>query len=226
MRFIAGLIIGIALIGVLPASCGAQQAPSDGGSMEDRRQRMEQMLDMVRQAPDERWSQQKPHMIDRLVSRIREQSPNNEAASAEAGKTFGAIFDHVRSLSDGQFEKQKEQLVAAMMRTMSNAMGMGEPGSAPGGERMTRGMADGSSNASPWIDVHVHLTSSSNDFSGAVSTALAAMDKSGIQRMIVMPPPQDKLAGSEYDGLIAAIRPHADRFAFLAGGSCAAELSA
>ncbi|RPI74486.1 MAG: hypothetical protein EHM45_18800, partial [Desulfobacteraceae bacterium] len=46
----------------------------------------------------------------------------------------------------------------------------------------------------PFIDIHNHLITeggsrSMPDFPGAVKTALTAMDKLGVQKMLILPPP-------------------------------------
>ena len=73
----------------------------------------------------------------------------------------------------------------------------------------------------PVIDVHVHLLGGrgqSRDFSAAVQAAIEEMDRFGIRKAIILPPPQiDAQLVYDYSAFAQALRP-TNRFAFLAGG--------
>lgn len=79
-----------------------------------------------------------------------------------------------------------------------------------------------------WIDCHAHLqpvypahgVGLSLDWSGAVHTALAAMDAAVISRTVLMPPPMMPFQDGMYDAgeLRAVCTQHNDRFLFMAGG--------
>lgn len=74
----------------------------------------------------------------------------------------------------------------------------------------------------PVIDVHVHLLAGRRqtpDFGGAVDAAIKEMDRFAIRKAVVLPPPQiDAQPVYDYSDFAQALRRHADRFAFLAGG--------
>jgi hypothetical protein len=114
------------------------------------------------------------------------------------------------------------------------AQPMGRPGPRPG---MGPGMGEGpqapieeppleAKNGVPLIDVHAHLVTSSPgmvgaDFAGAARAAISWMDRVGISRMLVMPPPYGATEidrSYEYDAFRDALRAYPGRFGFLAGG--------
>lgn len=69
-----------------------------------------------------------------------------------------------------------------------------------------------------WIDVHVHLVGDRSDFRGAIAAAVAAMDDSGISKMVLMSPPN--VSGGrlwDVDDFLPVLAPRA-RFGFLGGG--------
>lgn len=78
------------------------------------------------------------------------------------------------------------------------------------------------------IDVHNHLfahyRSSSRidevDYEGAAKVALDAMNRLGIKRIFIMPPPfpPDLPGRYTYEDLIGTVKKYPDRFAFLGGG--------
>lgn len=75
----------------------------------------------------------------------------------------------------------------------------------------------------PIIDCHSHLqvnlASGGFDWDGGLKVALAHMDKLGIKRLLVQPPPQPPGFGGAYDlELGPAVKRTASRFGFLAGG--------
>jgi len=77
----------------------------------------------------------------------------------------------------------------------------------------------------PFIDIHNHLITeggsrSMPDFPGAVKTALAAMDKLGVQKMLILPPPFPPGHRGQYtaDAFLRVIKKYPDRFGFLDGG--------
>ena len=74
-----------------------------------------------------------------------------------------------------------------------------------------------------YLDVHNHLfgtTKDGHDFAGAANTAVGTMDRLGISRMVVMPPPftVGQSGVHKIDVLLPAIKGHPGRFAFLGGG--------
>ncbi len=77
------------------------------------------------------------------------------------------------------------------------------------------------------IDTHDHLSgaygqggSGRTDYEGAARAALADMDRLGIRRMLIMPPPQPPGFDNLYtmEDLLGAARGHAGRFSVLGGG--------
>ena len=78
-----------------------------------------------------------------------------------------------------------------------------------------------------YIDAHNHLmgrfgppTRQVLDYEGAAQVALGAMDKYGIKKILVMPPPfaPDNKNQYECDDFIGIIKKYPDRFSFLGGG--------
>ena len=73
----------------------------------------------------------------------------------------------------------------------------------------------------PIIDVHVHLLGRrgpSRDFSGAVEAAIQEMDRFGIRKAIILPPPQiDAQDVYDYSAFAQTLRA-SNRFVFLGGG--------
>jgi len=78
-----------------------------------------------------------------------------------------------------------------------------------------------------FIDVHNHLlvhygppSSAQVDCEGAAQVALAAMDRVGIARMFIMPPPFTPEHPNlyTYEELLGAVKNYPDRFSFLGGG--------
>ena len=80
-------------------------------------------------------------------------------------------------------------------------------------------------NGVPLIDVHAHLVTrnpgmAGADFAGAARAAVSWMDRVGISRMLVMPPPFGAAEidrAYEYDAFGTALRAHPGRFGFLGG---------
>lgn len=76
----------------------------------------------------------------------------------------------------------------------------------------------------PYIDTHAHLdgriSPMATDYEGAVSDALETMNRMGIRKTLVMPPPFSSGHPGQYDfeAFLAAIRQHPARFGFLGGG--------
>lgn len=74
----------------------------------------------------------------------------------------------------------------------------------------------------PWVDVHLHLVGGrerSPDFAGAVEAAIREMDRFGIARAIVLPPPQiDSQPVYDAHAFRGALARHRGRFAHLGGG--------
>lgn len=74
-----------------------------------------------------------------------------------------------------------------------------------------------------WIDVHSHLAvGRGGAVSAAVAAALGSMQRHGIGRLILMPPPQvtGMMQNVSAEELAAAAASHPDRIAFLGGGGC------
>lgn len=80
----------------------------------------------------------------------------------------------------------------------------------------------------PLIDVHVHFQPVPGGLpAGAVQGAVDSMNRLGIERSLLMPPPQVDTAQKGFHDLSdlqRAARPHADRFAFLGGSALNAML--
>ncbi|MDP7663388.1 MAG: amidohydrolase family protein [Nitrospinota bacterium] len=73
-----------------------------------------------------------------------------------------------------------------------------------------------------FIDVHVHLIggqSNNEDYEGAVNEAIENMDRLGIHKAIILPPPQ-VISQNQYDypSFVHALRQYPGRFSFLGGG--------
>ena len=78
-----------------------------------------------------------------------------------------------------------------------------------------------------YIDTHNHIvgklgprSGSSPDYEGAAGVALKAMNRFGIKKMLIMPPPFPLNPPHTYDieDLIETVSRHANRFGFLGGG--------
>lgn len=83
-----------------------------------------------------------------------------------------------------------------------------------------------------YIDVHMHLAAdrggtrgrkpgpSQMEYGPAASTLISEMDKLGIKKTVVMPPPQtkDQKAKISYKGFLDVVNARQDRLAFAAGG--------
>ena len=79
------------------------------------------------------------------------------------------------------------------------------------------------SSGPPIIDTHAHIQAgggrSGADWEGGLRTALANMDKLGITRTLIQPPPQPYGHENLYDlEFAAAVKRHANRFGMVAGG--------
>lgn len=75
----------------------------------------------------------------------------------------------------------------------------------------------------PIIDTHAHLlgrTEIASDFRDSADFAIGQMNLLGIRRTLLLPPPQPPGFARSYDHelLLPAVRAHADRLSFLAGG--------
>src|SRR5262249_21250187 len=81
-----------------------------------------------------------------------------------------------------------------------------------------QGKTSASGANSPYIDVHSHMDISNPDSS--VQSALGVMALSGARKLIFMPSPfsPDDKVKFEAEAFIPALKPHPDKFAFLAGG--------
>ncbi len=73
-----------------------------------------------------------------------------------------------------------------------------------------------------FIDVHVHLIggrSNNEDYRGAAIEAIDHMDRLGIRKAIIMPPPQViNKDWYDYPAFVHALHKYPDRFSFLGGG--------
>ena len=139
------------------------------------------------------------------------------------GKTSGTgeflqcMRTHRHELLAGckDFMREKEERQGGAPERNSGSQKSAEGASAEGARR-----AGGIS----FIDTHSHLDGKrpygKADYAGAVETALKRMDKLGISKGIVMPPPMpDNFpANYECEDFLPALKKHADRFAFLCGG--------
>jgi hypothetical protein len=79
--------------------------------------------------------------------------------------------------------------------------------------------------AAPIIDTHAHLQARGphhrqSDFGGAAAEALEGMDREGISRTIIMPPPfgPDSPGRYDFEELASAIGEHSSRLSCLGGG--------
>jgi hypothetical protein len=71
----------------------------------------------------------------------------------------------------------------------------------------------------PHIDVHMHLVGGQQRLFGeAVENCVAAMEKFGITKGVVMSPPQAPPGNFDYADFLPELRRHSNRFAFLGGG--------
>jgi predicted TIM-barrel fold metal-dependent hydrolase len=73
----------------------------------------------------------------------------------------------------------------------------------------------------PYVDVHAHFAPGANlDFEKAVASAVATMDRYGIETTVVMSPPRSQKIGTNYDAdnFRAALAKYPGRFAYLGGG--------
>lgn len=72
--------------------------------------------------------------------------------------------------------------------------------------------------AARWIDVHMHLIGGrGREFEEAARSAVATMDRFGIETAVVFPPPMP-MAVFDYTDYVPALKQFPGRFAFLAGG--------
>jgi predicted TIM-barrel fold metal-dependent hydrolase len=73
-----------------------------------------------------------------------------------------------------------------------------------------------------FIDAHVHLIAGRGehkDFEGATIEAIGHMDRLGIRKAIILPPPQvTSQDGYDYPAFVHALSKYPDRFSFLGGG--------
>lgn len=70
-----------------------------------------------------------------------------------------------------------------------------------------------------WSDVHLHLIGGrEKQFDQAAERALAHMDRHGIAKAVVFPPPMPNAGIFDYTDYVPALRKHPRRFGFLAGG--------
>ncbi len=75
-----------------------------------------------------------------------------------------------------------------------------------------------------WIDTHTHLESGPgmgprSDPGTVVGPALAMMDRQGLQKILIMPPPSPReQLSSDYEVLSRIVKENPQRFAFLGGG--------
>lgn len=70
-----------------------------------------------------------------------------------------------------------------------------------------------------WSDVHLHLIGGQKrQFDQAAERALAHMERIGIAKAVVFPPPMARAGLFDYEDYLPALRKHPGRFSFLAGG--------
>jgi len=132
----------------------------------------------------------KADALVRLQDRMTGRGITDSAARlAEIGK----IFDEAIAMKPADFAQNQAQLVNRIMEQMRpGGAGAGAPPDAAAMTPAAGGPATAPVKAIPWIDVHVHfVTGMQADYAGAAGAALALMDKNGIRRMIIMPPPED-----------------------------------
>lgn len=118
-------------------------------------------------------------------------------------------------------------LVAGGVAWTGSAVAQMRPSEAPaGGRRTMQGpppMEGATAEGPPIIDTHAHLlgrTEIASDFLNSANFAIGQMDLLGIRRTLLLPPPQPPGFARSYDHelLLPAVRAHADRLSFLAGG--------
>ena len=73
------------------------------------------------------------------------------------------------------------------------------------------------------IDTYAHLQARGahhpqSDFGGAAAKALEGMDREGMSRAIIMPPPFSPDSPGKYEDFTGAIGEHTSRFSYLGGG--------
>ncbi|MCP4687171.1 MAG: hypothetical protein GY859_03915, partial [Desulfobacterales bacterium] len=100
--------------------------------------------------------------------------------------------------------------------------------SGPGSKGAPAPAADHLKSGASYIDVHSHLAGKilrgpsrgQSDYEGAARVALEMMDKLGIEKMFIMPPPFQPDHPGVYDvtALMGVVRKHPGRFAVLGGG--------
>ena len=225
-----GMLFAIlAIAGCLSAVCGEP----DGGPQEAR-MRITRTLGDARSASDDQWPALKKQVLGRMQSRMEQQGRADAQTIASAIGEIGKVLDSVRKLSGDEFNAQRDDTVAKLMRITASGMGRGPaPGPADAGNDQGKPPKGGVDNPPPdpasgkrfqWIDVHNHLmVGPQPDYAGAVKVALAAMDQAGISKMIVMPTPGIGGKGgkvlNECDRFVEAIGKYPGRFAFLGGGA-------
>lgn len=74
-----------------------------------------------------------------------------------------------------------------------------------------------------WLDTHTHLRATPGmapvDPASLTGTAIALMDRRGVRKAILMPPPSLQLRENDVEGQLAQVaRQFPERFAFMAGG--------
>jgi hypothetical protein len=113
--------------------------------------------------------------------------------------------------------------------SLARAQGRGGRGGPQGGPEGFDPRAEmseippGSDRGERIVDAHCHFVAragNSGDFSGAADAAVEAMDRLGIARALILPPPQppDHRNIYDYDDYVGALRRHPGRFGFLGGG--------
>ncbi|GEM_PF-746092 len=144
-----------------------------------------------------------PQVKSQSLSRLKDKLTNQGVDNVDARITeVGKIIDQAIAMSQEEFEKNQQQLAQKVLSQMKGGQASGTANSMPSlfpaegkqaGKKEEKSQTTKSQENIPWIDVHNHLVQERGEkgveYEGAVSSALAAFEGTGLSRMIVMPTP-------------------------------------